>query len=200
VRPVSSRLHLWFVLGLVSVVIPLALVAADIDVKTEYDRKVDFRPLRSYVWLPAPPYTSTVAPEVRAQGLDRETLDEPIRAAIDRVLAAKQFRVVRDGSQPDLHIVYYAAFGIDMNTSVLGEHYGYLTGWGSPFIGATPTTSLRIIEQGTLIVDVLRSDRTVAIWRGRASGAVDRSRTQEQRLRTIDTAVTKMFAKFPPKG
>jgi hypothetical protein len=49
------------------------------------------------------------------------------------------------------------------------------------------------------VVDILRKDRSVAIWRGSATGAVDRPRMREERLKTIDTAVKKMFAKVPPK-
>lgn len=175
------------------------LAAADIKVKTEYDRKADFASLRTYTWLPTPPYTTTMAPQARDERFERETLDEPIRAAMDRVLISKHFTFAEPGSSPDFYIVYYAAMGVGMNTSVLGEHYAYLTGWGSPLPGTTATQSFRVIEEGTIVVDILRGDRTIAIWRGQATGAVDRTRTVEQRLRNIEEAAKKLFAKFPPK-
>jgi uncharacterized protein DUF4136 len=187
---------------LASIAVAMAVVgldAAGIKVETEHDRKADFASLRSYAWLPTPPYVSQVAPDARDPRLAEEALDEPIRAAVDRVLAGKGFAASADAAGPDFHVVYYAAFGIGMNASVLGEHYGYLTGWGSPLLGTTATTSLRVLEEGTLVVDILRRDRTAAIWRGTATGAVDRSRTRKQRLNTIETAVRKMFAKFPSR-
>jgi hypothetical protein len=192
-------LHCLMLASIVVAVAVAGLEAAGIKVKTEHDRNADFASLRSYAWLPTPPYVSQVAPEARDPRLAEEALDEPIRAAVDRVLAGKGFAASADAAEPDVHVVYYAAFGLGMNVSVLGEHYGYLTGWGSPLLGTTATTSVRVLEQGTLVVDILRRDGTVAIWRGTASGAVDRSRTREQRLQTIDTAVRKMFAKFPPR-
>jgi hypothetical protein len=177
----------------------VTLAAADIKVKTEYDREADFASLRTYTWLPTPSYTTTMAPHAPDERFERERLDEPIRAAVDRVLIAKHLPASEPGSSPDFYIVYYAAMGVGMNTSVLGEHYAYLTGWGSPLPGTTATQSFRVIEEGTIVVDILRGDRTVAIWRGQATGAVDRTRTVEQRLRTIEEAARKLFAKFPPK-
>jgi hypothetical protein len=86
-----------------------------------------------------------------------------------------------------------------MRADFLGAHYGYLTGWGSPLMGATPTTNLRVLEEGTLVIDILRRDRTTAIWRGTARGAIDRSRTQAERLQVLDDAVRKLFNRFPPR-
>ena len=187
------------VLGSVYATATTSLDAAGVKVKTEHDRTADFTSLRVYRWLPTPPYNVGIAPEARDKRLERDALDGPIKAAIDRVLAGKRFTVSEDTSEPDFHIVYYAAVGIGMNADVLGAHYTYLTGWGSPFVGATPTTSLRVIEEGTLVVDILRRDRTTAIWRATATGAIDRGRNQQQRLGTIDEAVKKMFARFPPR-
>lgn len=192
-------IHLALLAGIVYATQPRVLDAAGVKVKTEHDRTADFASLRSYGWLPTPPYTINIAPEARDDRFERDALDAPIRAAIDRVLASKRFSGAAPGAEPDFHIVYYAALGIGMNADVLGQHYAYLTGWGSPFVGATPTTALRVIEEGTLVVDILRRDRTTAIWRGTATGAVDRSRKQDERLRTIDDAVKKLFAKFPPR-
>jgi hypothetical protein len=187
------------VLGLLHLAASTSLDAADVKIKTEYDRTADFVSLHSYRWLPTPPYTIGMAPEARDERLERDALDAPIRSAIDKVLGGKRFSVAEGASEPDFHIVYYAAVGVGMNADVLGAHYTYLTGWGSPLLGATPTTSLRVIEQGTIVVDILRRDRTTAIWRATATGAIDRSRNRQQRLRTIEEAAKKMFARFPPK-
>lgn len=173
------------------------LAAASIKVSTERDKTADFASLRTYRWLPTPPYMNNLHPETRDARFTEDVLDAPIRAAIDRALAGRRYTPAAEGSNPDFYVLYYAAFGVGMNADVLGQHYGYLTGWGSPIIGATPTTTLQIYEQGTLIVDVLRSDRTTAIWRGSATGAVDRGRTEIERRHTIEDAAKKLFSKFP---
>lgn len=141
-----TAIHVALVLGICHAAASIPLDAAGVKVKTEHDRSADFASLRSYRWLPTPPYTIGIAPEARDHRLERDALDGPIKV-----------------------------------------------------VGATPTTSLRVIEEGTLVVDVLRRDRITAIWHATATGALDRSRNQEQRLRTIDEAVKKMFAPFPPR-
>ena len=193
--PISGRPPLTCLLVVAAVA---GLAAASVKVNTEYDRSAVFGALHSYRWLPTPPYIHHVAPEARESRYSEDTLDPQIRAAVDKALASRGLAIATEPADPDCFLVYYAAFGINMNDSVLGEYYGYLTGWGSPFLGATPTTSLRVIEEGTLVVDVVTRDKKTAIWRGKATGAIDRSRTSEQRLRTIDEAVRKMFARFPP--
>ena len=55
----------WLLPGLVIAVIAAGADAAGIKVKTEHDRSADLAALRSYAWLPTPPYIQHVAPAVR---------------------------------------------------------------------------------------------------------------------------------------
>jgi len=176
-----------------------AVNGAGVKVKTEFDRNADFSALRSYSWLPTPPYQTQTSPDVKDRFLSPETIDAQLRATVDDALAAKGVRAAPEGATPDCFLVYYAAFGITINANVLGEHYAYITGWGSPFIGGTPTTALRVLEQGTVVIDMLNRDKKVAIWRATATGAVDRDQTDQQRTRRLKDAVADMFKKFPPK-
>jgi len=172
--------------------------AAGVKVKTEYDRSANFSALRSYSWLPTPPYATQISPEVGDKFLSQDVIDAPLRTTVDQALAAKGLKPVAEGVTPDCFLVYYAAFGTTINANVLGEHYAYLTGWGSPLVGATPTTALRVLEQGTVVLDMLNRDKKVAIWRATATGAVDRDQTDQQRARRLKEAVADMFKKFPP--
>jgi hypothetical protein len=183
--------------GLLCLVGNLALEGGSVTVTTEHDPTADFAALRTYRWLPTPPYLTAPSDEARDPRLGHEALDEPIRAAVDRALAEKRFKRAASTKSPDFHVLYYAAFSTGMNANVLGAHYGYRTGWGSSGLSATPTTPPRVIDEGTLVIDILRSDRAVAIWRGTATGTVDGTRTDEECRHTIDTAVKEMFAAFP---
>jgi hypothetical protein len=170
---------------------------ADVKVTTEHDPTADFNALRTYRWLPTPQYLNQSGSESRDPRLKQEVLDEPVRAAVDRAFRSKKLRPAGSTATPDFWVVYYAALGVGMNADVLGAHYGYATGWGSQIVSATPTTASRVLDQGTLVIDVLRGDRARAIWRGTATGAVDRTKTADERRRTIDSAVEQMFAAFP---
>jgi len=172
--------------------------AAGVKVKTEYARSANLAALRSYSWLPPPPYRTQVSPEVGDRFLSAEVIDVPFRTTVDQALAGRGLKLAAEGATPDCFLVYYAAFGTTINANVLGEHYAYLTGWGSPQVGGTPTTALRVLEQGTVVLDMLDRDKKVAIWRATASGAVDRDQTDQQRVRRLKEAVADMFKKFPP--
>jgi len=172
--------------------------AAGVKVKTEYDRTAAFPALQSYSWLPTPPYLTQVSPEVGDRFLSADVIDTPFRASVDQALAAKGLKPAPEGATPDCFLVYYAAFGTTINANVLGEHYAYITGWGSPQVGATPTTALRVLEQGTVVLYMLDRDKKKAIWRATATGAVDRDQTGPQRAKRLKEAVADMFKKFPP--
>ena len=184
--------------GVVGIVAVAVVQTAGVKVKTEYDRSANFSALRSYSWLPTPPYRTQTSPDAADRFLSAELIDAPLRATVDRALAAKGLKPAPDGTAPDCFLVYYAAFGATINANVLGEHYAYITGWGSPQVGGTPTTALRVIEQGTVVLDMLDRDKKVAIWRGTATGTVDRDQTDEQRQKRMTNAVSDMFKKFPP--
>jgi hypothetical protein len=169
--------------------------ATNVTVKTEHDPAVDFGALHSYRWLPTPPYLTDGQPKNRDRFLSAEALDALIRDSVDRALATRRIKPARGTDTPDCYVIYYAAVGVALNANVLGAHYGYASGWGAPALGSTGMAPApQVIEQGTLVIDVVRSDRARAIWRGTASGAV---RTDEERRRAIESAVDQMFAQFP---
>jgi hypothetical protein len=184
--------------GVIGVVAITVVETAGVKVKTEYDRTADFSGLRSYSWLATPPYRTQISPEAQDRFLSADLIDAPLRATVDRALAAKGLKLAADGAMADCFLVYYAAFGATINANVLGEHYAYLTGWGSPQVGGTPTTALRVIEQGTIVLDMLNREKKVAIWRATATGAVDRDQTDQERQKRMTGAVSDMFKKFPP--
>jgi len=185
-------------LGAVGVMAAVVVQAAGVKVKTEFDRSANFSALRSYSWLPTPPYRTQVSPEVGDRFLSADVIDAPFRTTVDQALAARGLKHAPEGTMADCFLVYYAAFGTTINANVLGEHYAYLTGWGSPQVGGTPTTALRVLEQGTVVLDMLDREKKVAIWRATATGAVDRDQTEQQRAKRLKEAVADMFKKFPP--
>jgi hypothetical protein len=175
----------------------VALDGVSVNVTTQHDPSVDFAKLRTYRWLPTPLYQNQQSADSRDPQLARETLDEPIKDAVERGLSANKFKRVSSTGTPDFHVLYYAAFGAGMDVNVLGAQYGYRPGWGATVLGTKPTASPQQLDEGTLVVDILRGDRAVAIWRGTATGTVERTRTDAERRKTIETAVSEMFAKFP---
>ena len=135
--------------------------------KTNKDPTADFSAIRTYAWLPPAPLLKNVGTEsVSNPTLSQEALGPAIVAAVDRELAARGL-VQAPADVADIHVAYFVALSTGFDQTYLGEHYGYLTGWGSPIPqGLAPSTSMSVYEKGTVLIDVV--DRAVAraLWRG----------------------------------
>jgi hypothetical protein len=172
--------------------------AQKLEVKTHEDPKADFAAIRTYAWLPPAPAIRAVAPDaVSNPTLTQEALGPHIVAAVDRQLAARGLTQT-NADAADVHMVYFAALSVGFNQSYLGEHYGYITGWGSPIPpGLAPSTSLTVYEKGTVLVDMVQRVSKRGIWRGSVVTRIDQDKTLEQRIGRINEAAERMFERFP---
>jgi hypothetical protein len=167
-------------------------------IKVEARREnVDFSAIKTYMWLPSPPPTTEIAPGVaRDPRVVQKELEPTIMQTADAELAAHGWKRLESGA--DVQLVYYLAHGVGFNASNLGDYYQYATGYAlivSPLIA--PTSSVKVMEEGTLIIDVVQDRK--AIWRGTASTTINRDNSDEKRLRTVADAVKKLIDKLPSK-
>jgi len=172
--------------------------AQKLDVKTESDPKADFTVIQTYAWRPAPPIKRDTPPDaISNPTLSDEALGPHIIAAVDRQLQARGLRKT-DTETADVHVVYLAAVSNAVASSYLGEHYGYITGWGSPVAAnLAPTTALSGYQKGTIVVDMVQRAANRAIWRGSVEAKIAEGRRLEDRIKRIDQAVEKIFQRFP---
>ncbi len=184
-------------------ILSVAIAAADgVKTNVKFDQKASLKGARTYTWLESPPYVTNAAPDiVKDERLEKEALDAPIRSAIDRALAERGWRPVAAANAPEFQVVYYGFMTAGADASVLGSFYQYTTGWGPAIYGegGLPTTSYTIVEKGTLVIDIVDPARKTAVWRGTASGTMDRTREQSKRIEIITDAVNRLFKKFPPR-
>jgi hypothetical protein len=185
------------------IVLALAAAGATLDagkIKVEAHREnVDFSTIKTYVWLPSPPpKMDAVAPGVMRDPVAiQKELEPTILATADKELAAHGWKRM-DGPGADVQVVYYLAHGVGFNASNVGEYYQYATGYAlivSPLIA--PTESVKVMEEGTLIIDVVQDRK--AIWRGTASTTINRDNSDEKRIQTVVDAVKKLIDKLPKK-
>jgi hypothetical protein len=173
-------------------------VGQKLDIKTNKDPSADFSAVRTYAWLPPAPVVRNVAPDAASNPtLSPEALGPPIMAAVDRELKARGL-VEAPADVADVHVAYFAALGVGFNQSYLGEHYGYITGWGSPIPpGLAPTTSMNIYEKGTVLIDVVNRATNRAMWRGTVLTRIDNEHTLEKRVKRINEGAERLFREFP---
>lgn len=185
--------------GVLSVLVFADVAGAQkLEVKTNQARDADFTAIRTYAWLPPPPLVSNVAPDaVSNPTLSQEALGPHIVAAVDRQLAARGLTMT-DRETADVHVAYFAALTTNVSRTYLGEHYGYVTGWGSPIPeGLAPSTSTMVHEKGTVMVDIVHRASNRAIWRGSVVTRVNQEHTLDKRIERINEGAERLFQRFP---
>lgn len=173
------------------------LVAARIEIEVHRDSNANFAAITSYAWLPSPPPTTDIAPGTMRDPLTVQRELEPvIVGAVDAQLQKRGIR--KRGTGADIQVVYYLSHGTNINAATLGSYYAYAADF-YVYIppGGGQTTSVRVIEEGSLVIDVVDDAR--AIWRGTASARINRENDDRKRYRLIRDAVKKLFDRWPKK-
>lgn len=166
-----------------------ACAATAPDIRTDYDRSVDFGRYRSFGFVPEPT-------ENRA---GYETLaGKYIRAAVSRQMEQRGYI---QSDNPDLLVNYSMKLEAKQSATpytTLRPYYGYRSNRYRTWAGyqwETDTITSDYTE-GTLNIDIVDRQQKQLVWEGVAVGTVSREE-QENREAAITTAVGRIFAKYP---
>ena len=148
------------------------------QVKTDYDRNVNFGQYKTYSW----------------QKVDtRDPLwTDRIKSSVDAALTAKGWRQVpSDGS------ISLMAMEVTTTQQSLNTYYNSFGG-GRRFGGgfAESTTTPEVYKIGTLVLDMVDTQTKKLVWRGSASDAL--SNKSDKNIKNLDKGVQKMLKNFPP--
>ena len=134
---------------------------------------------RTWTWLPRPP----VAHGEAAFAL----VDERVRAAVERDLAARRFKRV-EKERPDYLLTYYAALDKPIESAAI------------TYAAGVPMTAKLVpsYPQGSLVIDVLDAKTGKLVWRGVGRRVFDAKQTPEERKERIDDAVASVVDEFAP--
>ena len=172
-------------LGAVLIPTFLAACGSGISTNTDFDPAVDFSGFQTYAWLPA------------GNGMDdgsgvhaNQLTDSRIRSAVEANLNAKGLRKVSP-DQADLGVGYQvtAQDRVQYNT--------VSTGWGGMGMGSSQTYATNYTD-GSLILGIFDAGEKKMIWQGVATKTLSENPDQEERTQTINEAVAKLLADFPP--
>lgn len=181
-KPISPRVCIAVLFML------LAVTAAQAQkIKVEFDKNVDFSKLKTYAWDPTP------------QATGKPVLVAAIKGAVNEELAKRGLKQVAEN--PDLYIAMYGSVDSDMAVTYSDLYYGP---WGIPAFdqsflmwGAIPgTTNTAVVHKGQLVVDLIDAAHKKLAWRGIATEKL--SEQQMKLVEQVNTAVEKLFAKYPP--
>ena len=112
--------------------------------------------------------------------------------AVKRELAARGMAFVESG-EADLLIAHH----VDVKEKVDVATYGYSYGrWGGGFYGRD--VDVYRYDEGRLVLDLIDAGSRDLVWRGWATTVVGQDRDPEKSTATINEAVEKILANYPP--
>jgi hypothetical protein len=152
---------------------------SSLKIDTEFDREASFTNLRTYDWVSEGDKRSAPNPQSERR----------IVAAVERELEAKGYQ--KDSSDPDF-LVGFVVVVVDevvQQTAVTDSVLGYVS----------MRSSSQTFSDGTMVLFVEDSGRGRVIWRGVAEKSFNRDASRDEVDKTIDEAVKKMLAEFPPE-
>ncbi len=161
----------------ISVCISLLLLAANAfgqKVTTQSAPNINWSQYKTYSWG-------------KSESEANPIMNQFITTGVDSEMAAKGFKKVeQDG---DLVVIF------NVNTSTSKElNWSSMGGFGR-WGGGMGSASVDNITQGQLIVDLVDPKAKQFLWRGTGSDTV--SDNPQKNEKKVNTAITKMFQKFP---
>jgi hypothetical protein len=169
---------------------------ADIKVNVNFDKTFDFKQARTWSWNPNGAGQVVVG---RTKDDDPETVRQRAEPVIlDEV--SKQ--LPRRGLKPatgagDLTLTYYVLLTVGQSSQTLGQFLPSVAAWGLPPFPAS-TTSLEVIEQGSLVIDMTANGRPV--WRGIGEAKIKLEFDQKKREALLREGVRDLLQRFPPRS
>jgi hypothetical protein len=150
------------------------------SVTFNYDRGTDFKPFRTYHWVPIE----------GAQHPDQATAGN-ITSIIDELLESKGY-VKKDGDPVDLLVGYGTTIQDQQQVTGFGGGTGFRFGGG---MGMSETSTIR---NGTILLDIYSASGKLLIWRGTVTDTLEPSAHPDKRYAKLKSALTKLLKKFPP--
>ncbi len=182
--------------SVVAVAVAHSTLLAAMKVKTQGDPKFDFATVKTWQWNDSGMGQVFMA---RTAEDDPEALRvraEPI--IVDAVATELAGRGIQRGeaATADVRVIYYLLITVQSNAQVVGQFLPSTLQWGLPPIPAA-TQSLKIIEQGSLVLDFSSGSRLV--WRGVANAELKPAQPLEKREARVREAVREIVKRIPRK-
>jgi len=168
----------------------LALIAAagcrpPLTVDSDYETSTDFSKYKSWAWLPGAKTSEKDIDDLTAQRL---------RSAIEAELPKRGVTKAEGGA--DLHVSFQASVHRKISSSPASVGLGY--GWGPAHVGVSKSADTSY-DEGTLILDLVDAKTKTLVWRGTATGTVQKDNSPEERETNIKLAVGHLLEGYPPK-
>ena len=184
------RLFLAIAIG---VVVAVQSGAAAIKVHVDLDKAFDFRQVHTWAWaVPTAGHVMAArTPTDDPEAIQR--LAEPV--VMEAVIAEMPGRGLKHTiDAPDVTLKYYLLLTIGTSAQTIGQFLPAVSQWGIPPFTAS-TQSLKVIQQGSLAIDVFAKGEVV--WRGVAAAEIKPGLTTDKRAALVREAVREVLRRYP---
>ena len=181
-------------LGAIVLAAQVVLIAR-VDVKVEYDKKFDFKPVKTWAWNPDNPGEIRMA---RSQYDDPAAIRKEAEPIILESVAAemKQCGLTEAKGVPDLKVTYYLLLTTGFSQQEMGQFLPAVAQWGlPPFPPATQ--ALQAMNLGSFVIDL--SAKEVIVWRGVAQAKLKIGTEPKKRESVLREAVRDLLKKYPTR-
>ena len=190
----AARLGARIAITTAVVLLSIGTTAAGVDVKVDFDKAFDFSGVSTWAWNPDGPGEVRMA---RTKDDDPEAMRKRVEPIVtEAVMGEMTRRGLRHAvSAPAVLVTYYLLLTTTVSAQTVGQFVPATPEWGlPPFVPATQ--SLRVMNQGSLVLDVSAGGRV--IWRGVANARIKLEADDRRREALIREAVRDLLRRFPP--
>ena len=161
---------------------------AKLFIQTQHDSDIDFGAYHTYAWVPGD------ASWANPVFLRNPELPGMISAAVNRQLTAKGFE--KGPADTANFLVAMSASVQDVTVISKHRYQGWSHGYNrSTLDNVNTATQLDKMTEGTLILEVIDTASEGVVWQSHGAGVITRRDNLEK---TLEAAITRMLATFPP--
>jgi hypothetical protein len=184
-----------FVLPIAVLALAVQAVSARVDVKIDFDKSFNFKAARTWAWHSDGPGEVKMA---RTQTDNPEAMNKFVAPSIVDAVTTEMTRLglQQVPSGPDLSVHYFLLLTTNMSTQSMGQFLDGTMAWGLPLFPQA-TTSLKVLNQGALVLDLSAGGRVV--WRGVAQAQLKPDTAVKKREALLREGVRDLLKKYPPK-
>jgi Domain of unknown function (DUF4136) len=176
---------------------PIAL-SASVKVRSQQDKAFDFRGLTTWAWHPEGPGDVRMALTAEDDPAAVKTRFEPvIKDAVEKEMASRGLTPAAAPATPQIYVNYYVLISTNQSRQTMGQFVPTVPEWGIPPFSYGATQSLKVFEEGSLILDVTSATSRLLIWRGMAVAELQRKATPQERDVRLRAAIADLVKKFP---
>lgn len=183
-------------MSLLRLSMPLVLLAlaacSPYSVKTDYDHSANYSSYKTFDW-----YAASKRAKAQARGTENPIMDRRVRAAVERELVAKGFRL-ETAAEPDFLVTYYPIYRDHKVRTTTSMGTGYRR-WGYGTGVRFATRDVRHYKEGTIVVEIVDGRTNELVWQAAAEGALTGLEHSEEAEVQVTRAVKDLLDRFPPK-